>query len=106
MARFTTHLLSTPFASLLPGISPWAGWSLASVHSLTNPVLQEGEEKEEEVKPVSKNKKYRREKPWDTDDIDHWKVRYSVSRSLSSFPSPRPPFRYALCLLLSLLNGL
>ncbi|KAI8920696.1 hypothetical protein BC831DRAFT_477404 [Entophlyctis helioformis] len=24
--------------------------------------------------PVNKNKKYRRPKPWDTDDIDHWKV--------------------------------
>ncbi|KAI9291096.1 putative KRR1-required for 40S ribosome biogenesis [Neoconidiobolus thromboides FSU 785] len=23
---------------------------------------------------VSKNKKYRRDKPWDTDDIDHWKI--------------------------------
>ncbi|KAJ1553422.1 Ribosomal RNA assembly protein mis3, partial [Nowakowskiella sp. JEL0078] len=26
------------------------------------------------VKEVSKNKRYRKEKPWDTDDIDHWKV--------------------------------
>ncbi|KAL2918977.1 meiotic recombination [Polyrhizophydium stewartii] len=25
-------------------------------------------------KPVNKNKKYRRPKPWDTDDIDHWKI--------------------------------
>lgn len=24
--------------------------------------------------PVNKNKKYRKDKPWDTDDIDHWKV--------------------------------
>ncbi|EEB05636.1 90S preribosome/SSU processome component KRR1 [Schizosaccharomyces japonicus yFS275] len=23
---------------------------------------------------VNKNKRYRREKPWDTDDIDHWKI--------------------------------
>ena len=27
----------------------------------------------EEV-PVNKNKKYRKDKPWDTDDIDHWKT--------------------------------
>ncbi|KAL5259693.1 hypothetical protein ACHWQZ_G009961 [Mnemiopsis leidyi] len=27
----------------------------------------------EEV-PVNKNKKYRKDKPWDTDDIDHWKM--------------------------------
>lgn len=27
----------------------------------------------EEV-PVNKNKKYRKPKPWDTDDIDHWKM--------------------------------
>lgn len=27
---------------------------------------------EQEV--VNKNKKYRRDKPWDTDDIDHWKI--------------------------------
>jgi len=24
--------------------------------------------------PVNKNKKYRKDKPWDTDDIDHWKI--------------------------------
>ena len=24
--------------------------------------------------PVNKNKKYRKDKPWDTDDIDHWKM--------------------------------
>ena len=23
---------------------------------------------------VNKNKRYRKEKPWDTDDIDHWKI--------------------------------
>jgi len=23
---------------------------------------------------VNKNKKYRKPKPWDTDDIDHWKI--------------------------------
>ena len=23
---------------------------------------------------VNKNKKYRKDKPWDTDDIDHWKM--------------------------------
>lgn len=25
-------------------------------------------------KPVNKNKKYRRDKPWDHEGIDHWKV--------------------------------
>ena len=24
--------------------------------------------------PVNKNKRYRRDKPWDSEDIDHWKV--------------------------------
>ncbi len=33
------------------------------------------EEAEEVAKPVSKNKKYRRDKPWDSEDIDHWKAR-------------------------------
>lgn len=27
-----------------------------------------------EATAVSKKKKYRKDKPWDTDDIDHWKV--------------------------------
>jgi len=27
-----------------------------------------------EQKPVNKNKKYRRDKPWDSEDIDHWKI--------------------------------
>ncbi|EPZ35062.1 KRR1 small subunit processome component-like protein [Rozella allomycis CSF55] len=27
-----------------------------------------------EQKPVSKNRMHRKEKPWDTDDIDHWKI--------------------------------
>ena len=27
-----------------------------------------------EDKSINKNKKYRKDKPWDTDDIDHWKV--------------------------------
>ena len=24
--------------------------------------------------PVNKNKRYRKDKPWDTDDIDHWNI--------------------------------
>jgi len=28
----------------------------------------------EETTVVNKNKRYRKEKPWDTDDIDHWKL--------------------------------
>jgi len=28
----------------------------------------------EAVEPKPKNKQYRKDKPWDTDDIDHWKV--------------------------------
>ncbi|KAI9311474.1 ribosomal RNA assembly protein mis3 [Dichotomocladium elegans] len=28
----------------------------------------------EEIKAPSNNKRFRKEKPWDTDDIDHWKV--------------------------------
>ena len=28
----------------------------------------------EEVKEVPKNKKYRKDKPWDDPSIDHWKV--------------------------------
>ena len=34
--------------------------------------------------PVSKNKKYRREKPWDTDDIDHWKIEEFKAGDMSS----------------------
>ena len=34
-----------------------------------------GEEGQEgEAVPVNKNKRYRKEKPWDHDGIDHWKV--------------------------------
>jgi ribosomal RNA assembly protein len=29
---------------------------------------------EAEQKQKSKKNKYRRDKPWDTDDIDHWKI--------------------------------
>ncbi|KAI0079719.1 hypothetical protein K474DRAFT_1591630 [Panus rudis PR-1116 ss-1] len=29
---------------------------------------------EQEEKVVNKNKRHRKEKPWDTDDIDHWKI--------------------------------
>ena len=32
------------------------------------------EEEEKEKAPVNKNKRYRRDKPWDNEDIDHWKV--------------------------------
>jgi len=32
------------------------------------------EEAEEEAKPVNKNKRYRRDKPWDGEHIDHWTV--------------------------------
>ncbi len=35
------------------------------------------ETEKDEAKAVSKNKKYRRPKPWDHDGIDHWKVSYS-----------------------------
>ncbi|KAJ1479795.1 hypothetical protein T484DRAFT_2845157 [Baffinella frigidus] len=35
---------------------------------------EEKGEGEEAAPPVNKNKRYRRDKPWDTDDIDHWKV--------------------------------
>jgi hypothetical protein len=38
---------------------------------------EESEEKDdgkEEVAEVKGNKKFRRDKPWDTDDVDHWKV--------------------------------
>ncbi|EKX38898.1 hypothetical protein GUITHDRAFT_158464 [Guillardia theta CCMP2712] len=31
-------------------------------------------EEEEVNKEVPKNKKYRRDKPWDSEDIDHWKI--------------------------------
>jgi len=34
-------------------------------------VTQEGSE---EAPTVSKNKRFRKDKPWDTDDIDHWKL--------------------------------
>ena len=27
-----------------------------------------------DVPVVSKNRRYRKDKPWDTDDIDHWKM--------------------------------
>ncbi|WVR04374.1 hypothetical protein IAU60_001376 [Kwoniella sp. DSM 27419] len=33
-----------------------------------------------EVEEVSKNKRHRKDKPWDTDDIDHWKI--------DPFPAP------------------
>ncbi|KAI8070488.1 hypothetical protein BC940DRAFT_317804 [Gongronella butleri] len=28
----------------------------------------------EDTEPKSKNKRFRKDKPWDTDDIDHWKI--------------------------------
>lgn len=50
---------------------------------------------------MAKNhKKYRRDKPWDTDDIDHWKVEEfkdeDISNSLleeSSFATLFPKYR-------------
>ncbi|KAL7415496.1 hypothetical protein BDY24DRAFT_383163 [Mrakia frigida] len=33
-----------------------------------------GDVEEEVVVPVNKNKRFRKEKPWDTDDIDQWKI--------------------------------
>jgi hypothetical protein len=35
---------------------------------------EEKGEGEEAAPPVNKNKRYRRDKPWDSEDIDHWKV--------------------------------
>ncbi|EPY53842.1 rRNA processing protein Mis3 [Schizosaccharomyces cryophilus OY26] len=36
--------------------------------------MSELEDREQSNVIVNKNKRYRREKPWDTDDIDHWKI--------------------------------
>ncbi|EPX74099.1 rRNA processing protein Mis3 [Schizosaccharomyces octosporus yFS286] len=36
--------------------------------------MSELEDREQPNVVVNKNKRYRREKPWDTDDIDHWKI--------------------------------
>ncbi len=36
---------------------------------------EEAEAEQSEPKEVSKNKKYRKPKPWDHDGIEHWKVR-------------------------------
>lgn len=35
---------------------------------------QQAVEEQQPQPPVNKNKRYRREKPWDTPDIDHWKI--------------------------------
>lgn len=32
------------------------------------------EESSGDLSLVSKNKRHRKDKPWDTDDIDHWKI--------------------------------
>ncbi len=39
-----------------------------------NEEKQQQEPGEAPVAVVNKNKRFRREKPWDTDDIDHWKI--------------------------------
>ncbi|WBW71417.1 rRNA processing protein Mis3 [Schizosaccharomyces osmophilus] len=36
--------------------------------------MSELEDREQPNVIVNKNKRYRREKPWDTDDIDHWRI--------------------------------
>lgn len=28
----------------------------------------------DDAAPVNKNKRYRKDKPWDTDDVDHWEI--------------------------------
>jgi ribosomal RNA assembly protein len=55
-----------------------------------------------EAKPVNKNKRYRRDKPWDSEDIDHWKVepweKGHMSSALleeSSFATLFPKYREA-----------
>jgi ribosomal RNA assembly protein len=35
----------------------------------------DGGQENAEASTKSKNKKYRRDKPWDVEGIDHWKVR-------------------------------
>ena len=53
-----------------------------------------GEEgKEREAVPVNKNKRYRKEKPWDHDGIDHWKVakHHTYSFRMLLYSSSTPP---------------
>lgn len=55
----------------------------------------------EDVKSTKNNKKYRRDKPWDTDDIDHWNIDAWDSKDLpggrlleeSSFATLFPKYR-------------
>jgi len=51
------------------------------------------EAEEDEVKPVNKNKRYRRDKPWDGEHIDHWTV--SLSRRSGSLSTHQ--FTPAIC---------
>ena len=36
--------------------------------------MPEEEARKEEEPSKNKNNKYRKDKPWDSEDIDHWKV--------------------------------
>ncbi|BFZ57443.1 ribosomal RNA assembly protein krr1 [Savitreella phatthalungensis] len=44
------------------------------VHTQTQTDLQSADDQGFPVPVVNKNKRYRKEKPWDTDDIDHWAI--------------------------------
>jgi ribosomal RNA assembly protein len=45
------------------------------LHSRLLATQGEGTENEQEQKvPVNKNKRYRRDKPWDNENIDHWTI--------------------------------
>ncbi|KAK7696604.1 hypothetical protein QCA50_001262 [Cerrena zonata] len=47
---------------------------------------------EDETQPVvNKNKRHRKEKPWDTDDIDHGKLMNSNPRITKAEPSLKSP---------------
>ena len=43
----------------------------------------------EPQKPVNKNKRYRRDKPWDNENIDHWTVRAGWQCGHAGAPWPR-----------------
>ncbi|KAJ3123647.1 Ribosomal RNA assembly protein mis3 [Nowakowskiella sp. JEL0407] len=40
----------------------------------SNSESEHEEQQQTPNEPVNKNKRYRKDKPWDTDDIDHWKI--------------------------------
>jgi hypothetical protein len=42
-----------------------------------------GETAADGAEGVSKNKRYRKPKPWDTDDIDHWKIEVCAWRCVA-----------------------